>query len=210
MDYNHSKRLLNRIIIAALVIVIFLWETAAFGAIYSSFGSSVNKSFGPPEQKEVWIETSVFIPISGKIIDLNLALDLNHTSFCDLVIMIESPSGISPTISGYDEYDFIPAKNCRGWVTLDEQSRVTVNSAKSLSNNSYKPNAIEPLSSLNGRDAYGLWTIKICDAIYYDTGILKNIRIDLITAPETFAIIPEPASMLLLVSGAFNFFRMRG
>lgn len=207
MNCNHSKGLQTRTI-AALGILLFLVHTAAFGVLFSSFGVTVNKSVGLPEQKDIWIETSIFVPIKGRVLDLNLAINLNHTNFGDLDIMIEHPSGYSATISHYDRYNFIINKKCSGWVILDEQSLKTVNASPSLINSSYKPNSIEPLSSLNGLNSYGFWTIKLADTVYHDTGTINNLRLDITIdtlSAQTFFVIPEPASLLLCAVGIFIF-----
>ncbi|OQA02473.1 MAG: hypothetical protein BWY69_01087 [Planctomycetes bacterium ADurb.Bin401] len=207
MDGKHSKGLQKRTI-AILGIILFLWQIDTSGAIIASYGATLNKSLGLPNQKDIWIDTFIFVPIKGKILDLNLAMKVSHTSFCDLEIMIEHPSGISATISSYDKDTFIPFRKCNGWVVLDEQSSKSIDSTASLINTSYKPNSVEPLSSLNGLNSYGLWTIKLADTIFHDSGIINNLRLDLRveTLPvQSFFVIPEPASLLLCVTGIFIF-----
>lgn len=91
MDEKHSKGLLR--VAPAIGAVLLLFQASAFAVLNTSYGTGVCKSFGPPEQKDVWIDTQIFIPVEGKITNLDLALDLIHTSFCDLFIVIDSPQG---------------------------------------------------------------------------------------------------------------------
>lgn len=207
MDCNYSKGLLYKI--AAPLLGLFFFQTAALGVIYSSFGLRVAQSFGIPEEKGVKIAADIFVPIQGTIIDIDLSLDLKHTSFCDLSIAIDSPTGLSSYISFYDEDNFIKGKKCSGWVTLDNESVVDTSNVQNLTLGSFKPNSLQPLSSFYGLPGFGVWTIRICDLIFHDTGTWDAVRLDIIIDPATSIHIPEPSAIFLAAAGLLYFFKTR-
>jgi hypothetical protein len=70
----------------------------------------------------------------------------------------------------------------------------------------FKPNGSEKLSSLYGQQSYGWWHIQIYDMVYFYTGTLKDIRLDMLIDTDLKAStpfsIPEPATLLLAAIGA--------
>jgi subtilisin-like proprotein convertase family protein len=212
MDKKHSKGLRSRYIIAAGMAVMLLCQTMVSGVIYTSFGTSVKASFGSPDEKGVTIISQLYIPFRGTITDLDISLDLKHTSFCDLVITIESPTGVSATISIYAEDTFVKGKQCFGWITLDNESTIKIDFAQNLSVGSFLPTGLKPISRFYGRQSFGMWKIKICDQIYYDTGTLDGIRFDMAIEPDipvAALAIPEPVTGIFSIGGLFILFRNR-
>jgi subtilisin-like proprotein convertase family protein len=209
MDGNHSKGL--RKSIAAGGLAILFLQTFAFGVIYSSFGSAVGKSFGSAIQNDVVVETQLYVPISGIIKDFNLSLNLQHTSFCDLSIVIQSPSGKSVTVSNYDKYTF-KNKQVNGWITLDNESLLTIDQVLNLSIGSFKPTGSKPLSAFYNAESSGMWKIKICDHIYEDTGTWYGVRFDLAIEPQvrqTVLSIPEPSTLIISIGGLIFLLKKR-
>ena len=211
MDIKHSKGMLNRVILAGGLSLLIL-QSVAFGLIYTSFGTSVGKSFGSPEEKNISIVTQLYIPVNGTIKDLDISLDLKHTSFCDLSIIIESPSGVSAAISFYNEYNFVKNKECLGWITLDNESTVTIDLAQNLSVGSFKPTGLQSLSTLYSQSSFGMWKIKVCDLRYYDTGTLDAIQFDMVIDPQlpiSVLSIPEPSTLIFSIGGLYHLVFLR-
>jgi subtilisin-like proprotein convertase family protein len=211
MDKKHSKGL-RRECIAAAAGIVLLFQTYTFGVFYASCGTSLNASFGLPEQKGVVITTLLYVPFRGILTDLDLALDLNHTSFCDLIIRIESPAGISATISIYDEDTFVKGKQSFGWLTLDNESTIKIDSAPNLSIGSFQPTGYDSLSIFYGRQSFGMWKISICDQIYYDTGTLNGVRFDVGIEPQTTITalsIPEPTTCVFSIISSIILFKTK-
>ncbi|MEN6383743.1 MAG: proprotein convertase P-domain-containing protein [Phycisphaerales bacterium] len=199
-------------IIAGLALAILTLQSFAFGVIYCSFGSTVGKPLGSGEQIDVVVETQLFVPLKGTIKDFDLSLDIKHTSFCDLSIVIQSPSGKTITVSQYDHYNFILNKQALGWLTLDNESTVTIDQAPNICIGSFKPSGSKPLSTFYSTQSYGLWKIRICDHIYSDTGIWDGIRFDLGIEPQmqqAVLNIPEPSTLIISIVSLIIFAKKR-
>ncbi|MBU2457922.1 MAG: PEP-CTERM sorting domain-containing protein [Planctomycetes bacterium] len=211
---NHSRKLC---VWGEWCITILIWQTAALGAEYFSFGKSVNESFGPDYIKS-WVNIDIFVPIHGTILDIDIALNIEHTSFCDLQISIGNPDlgGDTILINYYDDIEknhFDPNRQIPGWIILDEESMFDIDQSWEPYMGLFKPNGEDKLSSFYGQQSYGLWQIQICDAIFYDTGTVKGIRLDMLIdtnlEPAGVLSIPEPATFLLAAIGAAFVFKSR-
>jgi subtilisin-like proprotein convertase family protein len=201
MDY-HSKRLCA--LFAAGVFVV-ISQMTAFGANYFSFGKGVNQSWGQDYEKN-WVSTSIFVPVSGTIQNIDLALNLQHTSFCDLQIFIDSPQGTTACINYYDDDKniFTPARNIKGWIVFDEESLFGIDQAQQLNMGLFRSNGPDKLSMFYGEQSYGSWQVRIQDTCFGDTGILKGVRFDMLVdqKPLNPLFVPEPTTLLLAATGA--------
>jgi subtilisin-like proprotein convertase family protein len=207
MDY-HSKRLCA-LFASGIFVVIF--QMSAFGANYFSFGKSVNQSWDRDNSKVCWVSTSIFVPASGTIQNIDLALDLQHTSFCDLWIYIDSPSGTTACINSYDMYNFKAGRNINGWIVFDEESPFSIDQAQQLNMGLFRPNGPSSLSMFYGEQSSGSWKVRIQDTRFYDTGILKDVRFDMLIEPESLnpIFVPEPTTLLLAAAGAAFLLRFK-
>jgi subtilisin-like proprotein convertase family protein len=209
---NHSKKLR---LLAAVWVAVCLFQYSTFAAAYYSFGRSVNKSFGPDNEKTTLLE-DISIPIRGTILDLNLALDIEHPSVCDLKIYIINPAGsIAACINSYD-YDkdggrmFDPNRQDFYWTVFDAEAPISIDSGSSPFSGLFRPNGPDSLSSFYGQQSYGLWQVQVDDWIYGDTGIFKGVRLDFCIEPvQNLQLTPEPATMLLFCLGGILVFRRR-
>ena len=188
MDNHSGKR---RLWAAGVVVCIFQCSTFAMG--YYSFDKSVNLSFGA-ENTKTMLKTDIFVPISGKVLDLNLALDIEHTSICDLQIYIKSPAETVACINSYGIYNFVPDRKDFYWTIFDAESSVSIDSGSSPFSGLFRPNGPDSLADFYGQQSYGIWQIRVYDAFYNNTGTFKGARLD-------FYIIPEPATILLFCLG---------
>jgi subtilisin-like proprotein convertase family protein len=189
-------------------------QAAVFGADYFSFGKSVNESLGTDKETHTkgWVRTAIFVPVSGIVRDIDIALNIDHTSFCDLQIFVGSPDlkGDTVLINYYDDFKnrFDPYRQIPGWMVLDEESMFDIDQSWEPYMGLFKPNGDDSdrLSSFYGQQSYGMWQIEIYDARFYDTGIVKDIRLDMLIdtslEPLTPLSIPEPATLLLTAAGA--------
>jgi hypothetical protein len=151
MNYQ-SKRLC---VLLASGIFVVISQMTAFGADYYSFGKSVNQSFGPDYPKGCWVSTNISVPVSGTIQNIDLALNLQHTSFCDLWIYIDSPSGTTACINSYDMYNFKAGRNINGWIVFDEESLFAIDAAQQLNMGLFRSNGPDRLSMFYGEQSYG-------------------------------------------------------
>jgi len=197
MDNRHSKVLL---LLLAGWVVFYISQAAAFGITYLSFGMVVNQSFGP-EQTKSSVNVEIFVPFEGKLLNIDIALNIEHPSFCDLKIYLESPNGTPAYINGYDVYNFVAGRKSLGWIVLDEESPFDIDRPENFCTGLFKPNGPDRLSMFYGQQSFGMWNIRIADTVIGDTGILKEVRMDLV-------INPEPSTLLLAAAGA-AFMRIR-
>ena len=188
MDKHSGKKRLWAI---GVVVCIFQYSTFAKG--YYSFGKSVNLSFGA-ENTKTMLKTDIFVPISGKVLDLNLALDIEHTSISDLQIYIKSPAETLACINSYDIYNFVPGRKDFYWTIFDAESSVSIDSGSSPFSSLFHPNGPDSLTGFYGQQSFGIWQVWVYDAVYNDTGTFKGARLD-------FFINPEPATILLFCLG---------
>jgi subtilisin-like proprotein convertase family protein len=193
-------------------ITIFMCQAATFGADYVSFGKSVNEPLGTDNglNSRGLVCTKIFVPVSGTILNIDIALKIEHTSFCDLQIFAGSPDldGDTILINYYDDIEknrFDAYRQIPDWMVLDEESMFDIDQPWEPYMGLFKPNGDDRLSLFYGQQSYGWWQIQICDAVYFDIGIVKDIRLDMLidTDLESAAplSIPEPATLLLAVIG---------
>jgi subtilisin-like proprotein convertase family protein len=196
----HNKRL-NLMVTGGVIIILF--QTVVLGDDYFSFGRRINQPFESNETKS-WVSAEISVPVRGTISSIDLALNLKHTSFCDLKIYLDDPMGNSICINSYDYDNFVPARNINGWMVLDEESPFDIDSASQLNMGFFKPNGQDGLSDFQGLQSYGTWQVRIYDARFYDTGIVKDVRLDFSIDPEspTPLFVPEPTTLLLAAAGA--------
>lgn len=210
MDEKHSNGLRK---FTTAVVASLIFSQIAFAVLHTSFGIGVGRSFGSENSNNTWVNTEIFVPAQGKLLNLDIALDLNHTSFCDLTIVVQSPKGTTAVVSQYDVYNFKKGKVSLGWILLDNESSFSISSYDQLSIGPYKPTGLQPLSVFYGQQSSGLWKINICDTIFYDTGTLDGLRLDMVidttSAVTQNQIIPEPSAFLFAAQGLLFFFRLR-
>jgi subtilisin-like proprotein convertase family protein len=204
---EHSKKLH---LLAAVGAAVCLFQYSTFASAYYSFGRSVNKSFGPDYEKTTLIE-DIFVPISGTILDLNLALDIEHPSICDFRIYIINPAGsIAACINGYDVYTFKPHLANLYWTVFDAEAPVSIDSGQSPFCGLYCPNKPDNLTKFYGQQSFGNWQVRIDDWIFADTGIFKGVRLDFcIDQTADVQLIPEPAAILFFCLGGISVFPRR-
>jgi subtilisin-like proprotein convertase family protein len=201
MDY-HSEKLLFWAAVGAVVCV-FQYSALADG--FYSFGRTVNKSFGDPNEKNIILSEDIFVPIAGKVLNIDLALNIEHTSICDLQISLVSPANTSACINSYDVYTFVHGRANFYWTIFDAESPFDIDSGKPPYTGLYRPNGPDSLTDFYNQQSYGLWQVKIKDAVRADTGTFKGVRLDFHINPELPTVplfVPEPSTILLFAFSA--------
>lgn len=204
---NHSRKMC---VWGGWCITILIWQMTAFGAEYFSFGKSVNEPLGTDNglNSKGQVCTEIFVPVSGTICDIDIALNIEHTSFCNLQILVGSPDlgGDTTLINYYDLNTFEPHRQIPGWMVLDEESIFDIDQPWEPYMGLFKPNVQGKLSSFYGQQSCGMWQIQIYDLVYWDIGIVKDVRLDMLIDTRdklsTPLLIPEPATVLLITLGA--------
>ncbi|MCD4830598.1 MAG: proprotein convertase P-domain-containing protein [Anaerohalosphaeraceae bacterium] len=178
-------------VLCALILCFFCAESC--GIARYTYGRACGEAIGIDRLKTETI-TEIFVPQTGRLFDVDLALNILHPSICDLQIYLISPSGTIACLNSYDIYEFVAFEANYDWTVFDDDTASSITRANAPFRGVFKPK-ITPLSVFDEEDPYGIWMVKIIDSVYGDTGTLAGARLDLF-------INPEPATIFLLVSGA--------
>ena len=138
------------------------------------------------------LTTSINVADSFTIGDVNLSLnDLEHTYWADLEISL-SHGGTTIWLSK----DQGGSRNATGSYVFDDAGSNQIGSSH------YQPGTYSPLgllSAFNGMDSAGLWTLKIYDDAWGDSGELCDWSLQLAGTPTSE--VPEPATWLTMIAG---------
>lgn len=200
MDY-HSRKLCFW---AAVGVVVCIFQYSALAEGYYSFGRTVNKSFGDPNEK-ILLTENIFVPVAGKVLDVDLALNIEHTSICDLQISLVSPAGTYACINSYDVYTFVPGRQNFHWTIFDAESPFDIDNGTPPFTGTYRPNGPDSLTDFYKQQSFGTWQVRIKDAVLADTGTFKGVRLDFHINPELPTVplfVPEPTTILLFAFSA--------
>ena len=133
------------------------------------------------------------------ILDLNLELQVFHTSVTDLFVLLKSPAG--------DKYDLIEQIGVPGtntgcerdnlWITFDDQAGNTAEDLDNTCDNGpfavmgeFQP--ITPFSTLNGQSSLGEWELEITDPFIQEGGEFTSWNMEIcFEAPA-----PTPLSLI--------------
>lgn len=123
--------------------------------------------------------------------DVNVNLtSLTHSFDADLLIQLISPTGTTVTLSanrGGSANNFINT-------VFDDEASTPVAAGGAPFSGSYRPDGL--LSAFDGQDAFGLWTLRVADQAWIDSGSINAWGLSL-EGRET-GNVPEPASLALV------------
>jgi subtilisin family serine protease/subtilisin-like proprotein convertase family protein len=105
------------------------------------------------------------------IADLNATINISDNRDSSLVIQLVSPTGVQVTLS-----------NARGGTganftntTFDDQAGTAISAGRAPFTGSFRPDGT--MSSFNGADAYGTWTLVVSDVQRKNTGTILNFSV---------------------------------
>ena len=113
--------------------------------------------------------------LTGKVTDVNVTLDINHTWDSDLEVTLISPSG--ERVQLFDQIGD-DGTNFAG-TTLDAQASKSIVNANAPFNGTFKPTG--DLSALNGSNPNGKWTLEVTDHYEEDGGRINSFAITIAT-----------------------------
>ena len=113
---------------------------------------------------------------AGTIVDVNVNFDLDHTCTKDLSATLISPEGTSVELFDLGSYPFCSSD--MESTTLDDDASTPIANGSNPFTGSYMPSGT--LSTLNGQDSAGVWTLMFYDDTIGDTGTLQSWSIDLV------------------------------
>jgi len=150
-----------------------------------------------PDDTKGWMADAIIeIPHHFTIHDLDVRINITHTSVFDLQIFLQSPAGTRLCLNMYNPFDeyFVGANYTQ--TIFDDEAETAIEVAEPPFTGRFRPKAIDAANLLeifDGQDSYGLWRLQIYDAFYWDTGNLDSF--------ELMITVPEPATAILLLLG---------
>ncbi len=149
------------------------WTTASFVSgdcpIFTTTSAPVEISTGPPIQS---VEMPLNITTHGEIIDLDLALDLEHSYLNDVEVDLESPSGTIVTI-----FDRSCGGNDDILLNFDDESTISEFFCPPVDAAAFVQSPGEGLGAFDGQQLAGVWTLKVRDRANQDGGQINSFRI---------------------------------
>jgi subtilisin-like proprotein convertase family protein len=142
--------------------------------------TDVPKAVGPINVSEP-VTSTLFVPDSITILDLDVALNISHTYVEDLIVDLTSPEGTTVNLFGGIGGG---GENFTDTV-LDDDAATSINSGSPPFTGSYKPN--EFLSAFNLEDGQGTWTLTVTDTYpAADSGMLNSWSITITPPAASF------------------------
>ncbi|MBX7220317.1 MAG: S8 family serine peptidase [Blastocatellia bacterium] len=153
--------------------VSFNFTVGALGAPATNTYSSGGISVPIPDNNTV--TSTVNVPDSGQITDVNVKVRLNHTFDGDIALTLIAPDNTSIVLSnrrGSSGDNYGSGNNdCTGTFTVfDDAAATAISAGTPPYAGSFKPDQV--LSALNGKASNGTWTLSINDDATQDTGTL--------------------------------------
>ncbi len=158
------KKLFKQIYKAAFAGLLMLPLTAALAETYTSTDTPI------PFPDLSTINSTINVPATALIQDVNVLIDMNHTYVGDLRATVTSPTGTAVIL-----FDPSGGSNLiNGGYTFDDTALTTFVSAIGGTNvalGTYSP--LGSLASFNGENPSGNWTLTLEDLVGADSGTLN-------------------------------------
>jgi subtilisin-like proprotein convertase family protein len=137
------------------------------------------------------VTSSLTVPDSLRIADVNVRLDVSHTAAADLEVFLIAPNGTSVELFS-DVGGF--ANNFQN-TFLDDEAGTSIVSGAAPFSSAFRPKGL--LGSFDGLDTQGVWTLRITDDEAGDVGTLNSWSLEFQRQPDlvgtSFEIIEDGA-----------------
>lgn len=163
-------------------------STAPASAVFSfttpscTIYSATNIPITIPSAGAPTVSGTLNIPAAGSIVDLNV-VDLagTHTWISDLTVTLSSPAGSSAVMwaqicNNEDDFD----------VNFDDAAAAGALPCPPTGGGTYQPE--DPLSTFNGENPFGDWTLTVNDAFNQDGGEVSTWALEVCMAPPSNAV----------------------
>ena len=140
----------------------------------------------------------IVVPDHVIVADLDVTVDITHTSVFDLQLRLVGPSGDTCWLNFYNPFEFFPGQDYAATV-FDDEAPVPIQQAVPPFAGRFTPRT--PLAVFDGCDASGRWRLQVNDTMYADSGLLNSFGLT-ITATT-----PEPPTLLCFGLALFLTFR---
>jgi hypothetical protein len=182
-------------IVAVLVVVVVSFPVFA-GSVYTYGGEFNLPILDPPGPGSLMTTATIEVADPLIIADLDVHIDITHTSVFDLQLFVQSPVGTRICLNMYHFTEFFEGADYTRTI-FDDGADVPIEEGEPPFTGRFRPKAVDPLNRLGifeGENAYGIWQMQIYDMWPADTGTLGSFELVITT--------PEPATAMLFILGA--------
>jgi subtilisin-like proprotein convertase family protein/putative hemolysin len=124
------------------------------------------------------VSSSINVPDSLSIDDINVTLNITHTYDADLYVYLESPQGTRVELFTYVGGGGDNFTN----TTLDDDCATPITGGTAPFTGCYQPEG--SLWDFDGENSSGIWTLEVTDAYSGDTGNLEGWSLELCGGPD--------------------------
>ena len=160
---------------SVMMFVLFSWvfvcgsltaETKVFRGCFDQPIPAVGN--GEAWMDPVWLDVSEHFIIA----DLNVCVDIHHSNVTELQIILDSPWGESIILKNDWEIDWRDEKADMLQTVFDDEAEDSLISGNAPFSGNFLPCCGYSLSVFDAHDAYGMWGLRIYDAVFADSGEL--------------------------------------
>jgi hypothetical protein len=212
MFTRYSKDVRPSSVEARFFLLVFIVAVLGVISCQNSLAVVISKDFvdwpipspgapGSDDDKGPMVDAIIDVDKHIIIEDLNITVSLTHSAFFDLEIILESPAGTKITLSPFPNYAFIindnGSKSAGGQnrFLFDDEAAIDIKHAVQPFDQPFRPVPGSELSIFDGKDAFGLWKLKINDLAASHVGQLERVELIIST--------PEPTTVSIFFLGAF-------
>jgi subtilisin-like proprotein convertase family protein len=157
-----------------------------------------------PDNNATGISSTLDVSGAGPINDLNLLLNIRHTSVADLNIVLQAPNGAQVLLLyAYSEGGILSGVgNPDDFIDtiFDDEATTNLRNGVAPYTGSFTVNwgsILDPLASFDGLDANGTWTLFVSDRAAQNIGSLTGWSLQI----DSNGGVPEPAAWALMIVG---------
>ena len=126
------------------------------------------------------VTDSILVEDGRLVQDVNVFVNIDHDFVSDLTLSLVSPSGVAVVLSqkiGGDGDGYIDT-------VFDDSGPFSITAGSAPFTGTFQP--VEPLSSMNGQSAGGLWTLVITDSAGLNQGFLNSWSLEITVQNDIF------------------------
>jgi len=182
----------KRIVAVAILLTAFL--STGYPDFVIRYGGRFDLPIPDPTEPEAeygkgWMkDAQINVPDHIIINDIDVEITIEHSCVFDLQLYLKPPTGPGCWLNGPDLNNIVTGENYTDTI-FDDEADIPIEQALPPYTGRFKPQVGSSLSVFDAKDAFGVWTLKVYDWWYADTGTLKKFQL-LITSP-----VPEPTTL---------------
>ncbi len=154
-----------------------------------------------PDATDGWMADAVIlVPDHLLICDVDVSVSISHSAAFDLLLAIRNPGDTGVVLNqGNPLEGYFDGADYKATI-FDDEAKIRIEDAAPPFTGRYRPKG--KLAVFDGKDAYGLWKLRILDAYERDSGYLEFFRLTITTAAaKPAAVNPVPGAGGLVLLG---------